>query len=172
MRPFIQFSSRNIQKSQNYYLSFQFKDLFFAVNFPEIIGFSRTYSFKPLHNFSNFILGIVEVHSELIPLINLSKKFGFNEGTYTEGERLMILEVNVFDNHVKFAIPYQQLGNALELSNKKMSPPPALGLLFEAGYVKGIYTQGNESIFVLDVKKLISIDDLIDLKIAPKKLTK
>ncbi len=170
MRPFIQFSSRNIQKSADYYLSFHIKKSIFAVNFPEIVGFAREYTFINLNRFSNIIPGIAVIHSEYIPVVDLQKKLGYKESAYTGSEKLMLLETNIFDTHVKFAIPYEQLGDAFEITEQKMTPAPTIGLIFESGYIKGMHIHGKECIFVLDLKKIISIDDLIDLKIAPKRI--
>lgn len=170
MRTFIQFTSRNMAKSSNYYLAFELKGNLFAANFPRIYGFTREYTYLSLTNFSENVPGIALVHTEYIPVFDLSKKIGYSEKTYTGTEKLMILEAEVYDTKLRFAIPYDQLGDAFELSAKKMMPAPSVGSIFEKGYIKGMYMHQEDVIYIINFEKLIDIDDLIDIKIAPNRL--
>ncbi|MGC8804268.1 MAG: chemotaxis protein CheW [Bacteroidales bacterium] len=170
MRTFIQFTSRNIAKSSNYYLAFEHKGNMFAANFPRIYGFTREYTYLPLPDFSANVPGVALVHTDYVPVFDLSTKLGHFETTYTGVEKLMILEADICGAKVRFAVPYDQLGDAFELSGKKMIPAPSIGAIFEKGYIQDMYMSENEVIYIINFEKLIDIDDLIDLKIAPSRL--
>jgi chemotaxis signal transduction protein len=170
MRTFIQFTSRNIAKSANYYLSFEIKGNMFAANFPGIYGFTREYTYLPLSGLAKHIPGVALVHTNYIPIFDMSIKIGYPDAMYSGTEKLMILETKVYDTKVRFAIPYDQLGDAFELSAKKLLPSPNIGSIFEKGYFMGMYMHENNVIYIINIEKLIDIDDLIDLKIAPARL--
>ncbi|MCX7985319.1 MAG: chemotaxis protein CheW [Bacteroidales bacterium] len=171
MRTFIQFSSRNMAKSSTYYLSFELKGNKFAANFPRIYGFAREYTYLPLEGFAQNIPGVALVSTEYIPIIDLSKKIGYTNTSFTGTEKLMILETDVYETDVRFAIPYDQLGDAFELSRKKLIEAPSIGSIFEKGYIHSMYMHENDVVYIIDFEKLIDIDELIDLKVAPQRLT-
>lgn len=126
MRTFIQFTSRNIAKSANYYLSFEIKGNMFAANFPGIYGFTREYTYLPLSGLAKHIPGVALVHINYIPIFDMSIKIGYPDAMYSGTEKLMILETKVYDTKVRFAIPYDQLGDALNFRQKNFYPHPIL----------------------------------------------
>jgi purine-binding chemotaxis protein CheW len=172
MRPFIQFSSRNIQKSAEYYLAFSVDDDKFAANFPKIAGFSKEFELLTIENSADFIAGVAKVNSEFIPIVDLKRKIGMNKPIVHNSGKLIIVETVLFDIHLKFAISYDQLGDAFEIPEKKMMPVPNIGIHFESGYVKGVHVHENECILILDVENLFTIDDLIDLKVTQNRFIK
>jgi purine-binding chemotaxis protein CheW len=165
MRPFIQFSSRNIQKSAEYYLAFSIDDDIFAANFPKIAGFSKEFTLLPSNGKVGFISAVALVNDEYIPIVDLKRKIGMNKPSAHNSGKLIIVETILFDIQLKFAISYDQLGDAFEIPEKKMMPVPNIGKHFEEGFVKGVHVHEKECILILDVENLFSIDDLIDLKV-------
>lgn len=165
MRPFIQFSSRNIQKSNEYYLAFNFDDDCFAANFPRIAGFSKEYSFESYSGNVSFLVGFAHINDELIPVIDVKRKIGMSTSTSLNTGKLVIVETELYDNKLKFAIMYNNLGDAFEIPEKKMMPVPNIGSQYEQGYVKGVHVHENTTIMILDFDTLFNIDDLIDIKI-------
>lgn len=169
MRPFIQFSSRNIQKSTEYYLAFSIEEDNFAANFPKIAGFSKEYQVFPVESKVNFISGIAKVNDEFIPIIDLKRKIGMNKPVYHNSGKLIIVETELFNTQLKFAVSYDKLGDAFEIPDKKMMPVPNIGKPFEAGFIKGVHVHEKECILILDFENLFNIDDLIDIKVAYNK---
>ena len=165
MRPFIQFSSRNIQKSNEYYLAFNFDDDCFAANFPRIAGFSKEYAFEPYIGNVSFLVGFANINDEVIPVIDLKRKIGMSKSTCQNTGKLVIVEMELFENKLKFAIMYNNLGDAFEIPEKKMMPVPNIGSQFEQGFVKGVHVHENTTIMILDFENLFNIDDLIDIKV-------
>ena len=166
MRPFIQFSSRNIQKSNEYYLAFNIEDDCFAANFPKIAGFSKEFTFEAYNGKVNFIEGLATINNESIPVINLKKKLGLNSEAPKSINKLVIAETEVFGTILKFAVFYDVLGDAFEIPEKKMLPIPNIGKQFESGSVKGVHIHENNTIYILNLDRIFDIDDLIDIKVA------
>jgi purine-binding chemotaxis protein CheW len=173
MRPFIQFSSRNIQKSNEYYLAFQIGDDCFAANFPKIAGFSKEYQFLPYKGNLPFIAGLATVNNENIPVIDLKNKIGMSSNLCINNGKIIVIETEVHFNTLKFAFLYDTLGDAFELSPKKILPVPNIGKQFTSGSIKGAHVIENQCIMLIDLDKVFSIDDLIDIKVTyPEKVKK
>lgn len=168
MRPFIKFTSRNIQKSNEYYLSFNIGDDCFAANFPKVAGFSKDFEFSHNPGWVPCLIGKAKINDEIIPVIDLKAKLGIETDASVNTGKLVIIETEVLDNVIKIGIFYNLIGDAFEISSKKMMPVPNIGNQYKDGYVKGIHIQDDKCIMVLDFDKLFDIDDLIDIKLYTK----
>jgi chemotaxis signal transduction protein len=166
MRPFIQFSSRNIQKSAAYFLSFHIDNDYFAANFPKIAGFSKEFSFEPYNGKITYIDGLAKINNEEIPVINLKSKLGMSNMDLSKKGKLVVFEMEIFNTILKFGIFYDMLGDALEIPVSKMMQVPNVGDYFEKGNIKGIFIHENQTLFILDFDTIFTIDDLIDIKVA------
>jgi purine-binding chemotaxis protein CheW len=166
MRPFIQFSSRFIQKSNEFYLAFHIDEDWFAANFPRIAGFSKDYEFEPLHDKDSFVIGLAYLNNECLPVIDLKKKIGMNCDSTRNTGRLIVIETEIFESALKFAIFYDAIGDAFEIPSKRILPVPNIGKYFLSGDIKGLHIYENQCLMMLDFNNIFSIDDLIDLKIA------
>jgi purine-binding chemotaxis protein CheW len=166
MRPFIQFSSRFIQKSNEFYLAFHIDEDWFAANFPRIAGFSKDYEFEQFQNSDSFVIGMAFLNNEFIPVVDLKKKIGMNCDLTRNTGRIIIIETEVFGNMLKFAVFYDSIGDAFEISEKRILPTPNIGKYFTSGDIKGVHIYDEQCIMVIDFKNIFSIDDLIDIKVA------
>ena len=166
MRPFIQFSSRFIQKCEEFYLAFHIDEDWFAANFPRIAGFSKTYKFEQFQDAKSFVIGIAFVNNEILPVIDLKKKIGMNCDSIRDTGKLIVIETKIYESTFKFAIFYETIGDAFEISSKRILPTPKIGKYFISGDIKGIHIHEDQCIMLLDFQNIFSLDDLIDIKIA------
>jgi chemotaxis signal transduction protein len=170
MRPFIQFSSRFIQKSNEYYLAFKIKDEHFAANFPKIVGFSKSFSCFETANVHPVITHFAKIGERFLPIFDLNKKMGFGNITEDKAmpQRIVIFETELFDNKIEFAIAYDELGEAFEIGQDKIETVQNDGSAYENVYVKGVHVHNKECMLIINIDKLIDIDDLIDIKVLEK----
>ncbi|HOT15129.1 MAG TPA: chemotaxis protein CheW [Bacteroidales bacterium] len=170
MRPFIQFSSRFIQKSNEYYLAFKIKDESFAANFPKIVGFSKSFTCFETASAHTLITHFAKIGERYLPILNLSKKLGFEASTElaVTPSRIVIFETELYDNKIEFAIAYDELGEAFEIGQDKIETVQNDGSAYENIYVKGVHVHNKECMLIINIDKLIDIDDLIDIKVLEK----
>jgi purine-binding chemotaxis protein CheW len=166
MRPFIQFTSRNILKSNEYFLAFSVDSDWFAVNFPKIAGFSKEFQFERYSGNVRFIGGIAHVNGEYIPVIDVKNKIGMSCEPFRNTGKLVVIETEIFCNNLKFGIMYDSLGDAFETSSKKALSTPEFSNYIESGNLEGVQILDNHCVMLLSIDNLFTIDDLIDIKIA------
>ena len=166
MRPYIQFSSRNIQKCNEYYLAFQIENDWFAANFHRIEGFSKDFQFEPYKGKVPFIAGIALINNEYIPVIDLKMKLGMNNSLTQFTGRVVIIETEILGNKLKFGIVYESLGDAVEITSKAILSKSRNENQLLNDSIKNIYKHEDQSLIILDLENIISVDDLIDLKTA------
>ncbi len=165
MRPFIQFSSRNIQKSNEYYLSFHVKEDCFAANFPKVAGFSKDFLFEKYKGKIPFISGLAHINNENIPIIDLKLKMGMTMQSIKNTGRIVIVETEIYSNILKFGMFYNILGDAFEIPENKILFTQNIDKFIESGCVKGFHKHENSAIMILDFERILSADDLIDIMI-------
>lgn len=166
MRPYIQFSSRNIQKCNDYYLAFHIENDWFAANFPKIAGFSKDFHFEPYKGKVPFISGIALINNEYIPVIDLKMKLGMKNCLTQFTGRIVIIETEIYCNKLKFGIVYESLGDAIEISSKTILSKSHNENQILPYSIKNFYNHEDLSIMIIDIENIISVDDLIDIKTA------
>ncbi len=165
MRPFIQFSSRNIQKSNEYYLAFHIDEDCFAANFPMVAGFSKEYRFEKYLGNVPFISGIVNFNNENIPIIDLKTKMGMIAKPLENTGRIVIIETEMYSTKLKFGMFYDILGDAFEIPEKSIMVAPNIDKYLNSGCIKGIHVHEKNSIMIVDFERILSVDDLIDIMV-------
>jgi purine-binding chemotaxis protein CheW len=172
MRPFIQFSSRYIQKCDEFYLAFNIGEDWFAANFPKIAGFSKDFEFKRHKNKVQYISGVACLNGECLPVIDLKRKMGMAKENFKKTHKIVVIETELYNNVLKFAILYDSIGDAFEISQKNFVPSPNMGEQYDSKNIYGLYIHQDDCVFLLDFDSMFSIDDLIDIKLACAKMQK
>ena len=109
-----------------------------------------------------YVEGVIDVRGDIIPVINLKKRFGFDTTDVNGDGRIVITETG--EHIVGFLV--DAVSEVTRLSNEDIEPPAPVLVGDRADYVAGIgkqpVTGSNTSrlIIVLDVGKVLSAGDV------------
>lgn len=103
-----------------------------------------------------FIAGVIDVRGDVIPVVNLKKRFGFANTDVGEKGRIVIIEIG--DQIVGFLV--DGVSEVTRLAAGDIEPPAAIvvgtGTDFIAGIGKQKQQEGNRLIIVLDAEKVLT----------------
>ncbi len=102
-----------------------------------------------------FVLGILNLRGQIVTVIDLSKKLGLGEGNFSQAPRNII--VNSAGGHVGLLV--SRIGDVVAVDmNRRESPPANLGGI-QGNFFTGVYKTETQLIGLLNVEKVLSIDD-------------
>ena len=113
-----------------------------------------------------YVEGVIDVRGDIIPVVNLKKRFGFDHTQVGDNGRVVITEIG--EQIVGFLV--DAVSEVTRLANEDIEPPNAVVLGDEADYVAGIGkqagagTNSSRLIIVLDVRKVLAIDEVQSLR--------
>jgi purine-binding chemotaxis protein CheW len=125
------------------------------VNVQEII---RLVPVTKLPNSSQFVEGIINLRGKVIPIVDLRKRFGSLDPE--TGEQCRIVVVNPNEQVVGLIV--DGVSEVLKIPVSNIDPPPA-AVKEGADFITGIGKVGERLLILLDINRLFSTDEVVDL---------
>lgn len=102
-----------------------------------------------------YVLGILNLRGQIVTIIDLGKKLGLGETDLSQDPRNII--VNSDDGHVGLLV--RQISDVVEADMEKKEHAPANMGGIQGEFFTGVYKTDKELIGILDVDKVLSIED-------------
>lgn len=100
----------------------------------------------------SFVRGVVNLRGEVIPVIDLRKKFNLLEGADNESTRIIIVTVD----EITIGLIIDTSSEVLEIDKELIEEPPMAVSSIDHSYILGIGKVNDRLIILLDVAKIIS----------------
>ncbi|NLY51989.1 MAG: purine-binding chemotaxis protein CheW [Firmicutes bacterium] len=113
-----------------------------------------------LPNVAEFVEGVTNLRGEVIPIIDLKKRFGLEATAMTEDSRIIIVDIS--ENRVGLVV--DDVTEVLRISGADIEPPPRTVAGLKAEYIQGIGKVGERLLILLDVEKILTTAEKIELK--------
>ncbi|KLI16091.1 chemotaxis protein CheW [Brachyspira hyodysenteriae] len=106
-------------------------------------------------NAPDFVEGVINLRGNIIPIIDLKKRFNLEE---TEGDKNTgIIIVKIED--VDMGIITDSISKVVSISNSDIQPPPPMLSGIGQKYIKGVGKLEDKLLVVLDLEKLFTTDE-------------
>lgn len=117
-------------------------------------------SITKLPHVSDYIKGVTNIRGEIIPVISLRKRFGLEEQEVTQDTRVIIVEIN--GSQVGFVV--DAVAEVLRIPETAIEPPPRSIAGLKSDYLKGVGKVGDRLLILLEVNKILTSEEQIELK--------
>ena len=104
--------------------------------------------------------GVTNLRGEVIPIIDLKKRFGVQATEMTDDSRIIIVDIS--SNRVGLVV--DDVTEVLRIAEGDIDPPPRTVAGLKAEYIQGIGKVGERLLILLDVDKILSTEEKIELK--------
>ena len=106
-------------------------------------------------NAPDFVEGVINLRGNIIPIIDLKKRFNLEE---TEGDKNTgIIIVKIED--VDMGIIIDAISKVVSIANSDIQPPPPMLSGIGQEYIKGVGKLEDKLLVVLDLEKLFTTDE-------------
>ena len=102
-----------------------------------------------------YVLGILNLRGQIVTIIDLGKKLGLGETDVSLDTRNII--VNTSGGHVGLLV--KKISDVVEADMEKREPAPANMGGIQGEFFNGVYKTERELIGILNVEKVLSIED-------------
>jgi purine-binding chemotaxis protein CheW len=145
------------------YLTFALGGEMFAVgilNVKEIIEYGQLTEIPMM---PTFIRGVINLRGSVVPVIDLSARFG---GKVTELSRrtcIVIVEVADEDTRHDIGIMVDAVSEVLDIPGSEIEPPPSFGARIRADFILGMGKVAGTFVIILNINKVLSVDEIAQL---------
>lgn len=142
------------------YLTFLLGGEMFAVailNVKEIIEFG---SMTTIPMMPSFIRGVINLRGAVVPVIDLSCRFGNDPSKVARRTCIVIIELQEGDQKHDIGVMVDAVSEVLEISPAEIEPPPAFGARIRADFINGMGKINGKFVIILNVGKVLSTEEI------------
>lgn len=149
-----------IENTQQY-LTFLLGGEMFAIgilNIREIIEYGQITEIPMM---PPFIRGVINLRGAVVPVIDLSARFGRKPTEVGRRTCIVIVETPHEDNEKQeLGIVVDAVSEVLEIPTSEIEPPPAFGAGIRADFITGIGKVAGKFVIILDLSRVLSVEEM------------
>lgn len=138
------------------FVVFSLGDEEFGVDIEQVSEIVRIGKFAPIPDSPEFIRGLTNVRGTIIAVIDLKKRFALREEKGVEGKHIIITR----EQKNLLGILVDEVTEVLRVAQKEISPAPGMTTVIHKKYMSGVITAGERMIILLDLKSVLSEEEL------------
>lgn len=144
------------------YISFTIEKEHFAISISKVVEIILLENITRVPNSSQYIEGILNFRGEIVPIINLKKRFNYNN-LIGDGNLVIVVEVNHQDKIVQLGLLVNEVTDVIEFRFRDVKTIPEHGVKFNPLFLEGFVEIENQIVMVLEVDKVLSIIELAEV---------
>lgn len=120
-------------------------------------------SATPLPNSPSHIKGVINLRGTIVPIVDLRQCFGLNAIEYTPVTVVIVLKVETGKGSRITGIVVDAVSEVYTIAAGDVKPAPDLGDAVDTSYVRGLVDVDKKMVILLEIDKLLSMEELPDL---------
>ena len=153
------------------YLTFLLGGDMFAIgilNIKEIIEYGNLTEVPMM---PSFIRGVINLRGSVVPVVDLSARFGRNRTEVSRRTCIVIIEVDGGeDSKLDIGVMVDSVSEVLEIPRSEIEPPPAFGAKIRVDFIQGMGKVAGKFVIILNANQVLSVDELSMLGQAVEKV--
>ena len=159
-----------LNDADNQYLTFMMAGEEYGVDILSVQEIRGWEAATPIPNAPPNVKGVINLRGNIIPLIDLRQCFGLDSITYTPVTVVIVLKVTTGKVPRIMGIIVDAVSDVYTITEKEMRVPPDLGDSVDTGFIRGLSTVNDKMIVLLEMDKLLSLEDVSNLSEIVNKL--
>lgn len=132
----------------------------FAVDINQVKEVLKMSRVTPLPQSAHYIEGVINLRGEVIPVVDLRKRFELSEGERGEQTRIIIVEIQ--DSNVGLIV--DSVSEVMRLASSAIQLPPAGVAGTRTDLIKGVGKVTDRLLIVLNLDKILTTEEVILLE--------
>jgi purine-binding chemotaxis protein CheW len=145
---------------QKQYLTFMLGGEMFAIG---ILGIKEIIEYAGLTEvpmMPECIRGVINLRGAVVPVLDLSVRFGKQSTSVTKRTCIVIVEVGSDDGRQDMGIVVDAVNAVLEIPSSEIEPPPTFGAKIRTDFIEGMGKVQGRFVILLNVDQVLSTDEI------------
>lgn len=148
------------EEEQLQLVTFQLGEELYGIDIMSVDGIVRVEDVRPIPNAPSYVEGIFKLRGDIIPIINLHKRFHLKRPKLSEEDQLLSGFIIIDINGMKIGVIIDKVSRVLTVELDKMQQPPQMISGIGAEYIQGVYNREDGYLIVLDIYRLFEPKEL------------
>lgn len=109
----------------------------------------------PIPNTPEHVLGVLNLRGEIVPVVDLRKRFGLASVPYTNTTVVIVVKMMNEGVERTVGLVVDAVADVYRLENNEVQVPPEMGNGIDTAYLNGLATVKDKMVILLDVDRLV-----------------
>ncbi|MDR0539683.1 MAG: chemotaxis protein CheW [Spirochaetaceae bacterium] len=147
--------------SQLQLVTFQLGEEIYGIDILDVKEIVRVQAVRPIPNAPGYVEGIFNLRSEIIPVINLHKRFGIPLLAGQDEDSALLSGFIIIDvDGMKLGVIIDRVSRVVTIEHAEIQPPPQMLTGIGAEYIQGVVRQGEQYLILLNIRSLFNPKEL------------
>jgi purine-binding chemotaxis protein CheW len=150
-----------IEEAQSH-LTFYLADQLYAVNLTSIREVRKMPRLTRVAHAPAYVLGVGSVRGEIVPVVDLKKRFDFSTATEFESalsNENQLIVITEIDGR-KAAVTVDSISEVVAISKSQISAIPKTTMAIDIKYLQGLVQHEGKVVLLVDLQKIIAPEEL------------
>ena len=151
----------------NQLVTFQLGEELYGIDIMDVKEIVRVQAIRAIPNAPVYVEGIFNLRSEIIPIINLHKRFHLKRMLSSEEDELLSGFVIIDIDGMKLGVIIDRVSRVVTIEREDVQPPPQMLTGIGAEYIRGVVRQEHGYLIILNIRDLFNpkeLQKLIELR--------
>jgi purine-binding chemotaxis protein CheW len=111
----------------------------------------------------SFLRGVINLRGSVVPVIDLAVRFGRAPTVIAKRTCIVIMELAQDGQHLLLGVMVDAVSAVLTVETDRIEARPSFGAGIRADFIEGMININERFVVVLDVPKVLSVDELANL---------
>jgi purine-binding chemotaxis protein CheW len=107
-----------------------------------------------------YVRGVINLRGAVVPVIDLSVRFGKPSSPVTKRTCIVIIEVEVRNERHILGVVVDAVNAVLDIPGSEVEPPPAFGASIRTDFIRGMGKVNGKFVILLDVDHALAADEM------------
>jgi purine-binding chemotaxis protein CheW len=145
---------------QNQLVTFQLGEELYGINIMDVKEIVRVQDIRAIPNAPVYVEGIFNLRSEIIPIINLHKRFHLKKVLTAEEDDLLSGFIIIDIDGMKLGVIIDRVSRVVTVEKEDIQPPPQMLSGIGAEYIQGVVRQEQGYLIILNIRDLFNPKEL------------
>ncbi|HUX91908.1 MAG TPA: chemotaxis protein CheW [Gallionellaceae bacterium] len=159
----VQLLASGMERDQQQYLTFNLGGEVFAIGILAIKEIIEYGNLTEVPMMPDFIRGVINLRGAVVPVVDLSARFGRAGTKITRRTCIVIVEMESDDERQDVGVIVDAVNEVLEILPQDIEPAPAFGAKIRTDFISGMGKVASKFVILLNVNRVLSMNELAAL---------
>ncbi|MBL1261025.1 MAG: purine-binding chemotaxis protein CheW [Thiotrichaceae bacterium] len=108
----------------------------------------------------DFLCGVTNLRGKVVPVIDLGKRLGMDGVSIGRRTCIVIMEVSIHEASMDVGIMVDAVNQVADIAPDQIEAAPSFGGNLSTEFIEGMGKVGDDFVVILNIDRLLSLDDL------------
>mgnify|MGYP006275599781 FL=1 len=135
----------------------------YGIDIMQVEGIVQVQQIRPIPYAPEYVEGIFNLRGEIIPVINLHRRFRLKQMELSEEDKLLSGMVILAIDDMHLAVMIDKVSRVVRVNQDDIQPPPQMISGIGAEYIQGVVNNEDNYLIILDARRLFNMRELEQL---------